>query len=159
MCAGVSVRLRCEIASTKVTEPTIIDHNSVADRLAVSPAEAARLAGIGRTTIYEAIGSGALRSLKIGKRRLILIVSLRDWLETAQQAVDLAAQRRAHAQMPMRAKREFMRERAALGRDGWSVLRLTEVRVATEGEAVQSAPRQDPPELRRGGGRESVGKP
>ena len=143
-----------------MTEPTINDHNPVADRLAVSPAEAARLAGVGRTTIYEAIGSGALRSLKIGKRRLILIVSLRDWLETAQQAVDSAAQRRAHAcQMPMRATREFMRERAALGRDGRSVLRLTEVRVATEGEAVQSAPRQDPPELRRGGGRESVGKP
>jgi excisionase family DNA binding protein len=80
-----------------VTEPSINDHNPVADRLAVSPAEAARLAGVGRTTIYEAIGSGALRSLKIGKRRLILIVSLRDWLETAQQAVDSVAQGRAHA--------------------------------------------------------------
>ena len=69
-----------------MTGPTINDHNAAADRLAVSPAEAARLAGVGRTTIYEAIGSGALRSLKIGKRRLILIVSLRAWLETAQQA-------------------------------------------------------------------------
>jgi excisionase family DNA binding protein len=55
------------------------------------------LAGVGRTTIYEAIGSGALPSLKIGKRRLILIASLRDWLETAQQAVASAVQRRAHA--------------------------------------------------------------
>jgi excisionase family DNA binding protein len=75
-----------------MTEPTINDHNAGADRLAVSPAEAARLAGVGRTTIYEAIGSGALRSLKIGKRRLILIVSLIEWLETAQAA----ARRRAH---------------------------------------------------------------
>ena len=104
-----------------MTEPTINDHNPVADRLAVSPAEAARLAGIGRTTIYEAIGSGALRSLKIGRRRLILIVSLRDWLETAQQAVNSAARGALTlSQMPMRAKGEFMRERAALGRDGRS---------------------------------------
>ena len=35
--------------------------------LAVAPAEAARLAGVGRTTIYEAIGAGALKSVKIGK--------------------------------------------------------------------------------------------
>jgi hypothetical protein len=37
-----------------------------AEPLAVSPAEAARLAGLGRTTIYAALGSGALKSLKIG---------------------------------------------------------------------------------------------
>jgi excisionase family DNA binding protein len=80
-----------------MTEPTINDHIAVADRLAVSPAEAARLAGVGRTTIYEAIGSGALRSLKIGKRRLILIVSLRAWLETAQQALEAAVQAPLHA--------------------------------------------------------------
>ena len=50
------------------------------DRLAVSPIEAARIAGGGRTKLYEALGSGDLRSLKIGKRRLILIESLRNWL-------------------------------------------------------------------------------
>jgi excisionase family DNA binding protein len=54
-------------------------------RLAVSPAEAARLAGIGRTTLYEALGSGALRSLKIGKRRLITIEALKDWLTAAER--------------------------------------------------------------------------
>ena len=58
-----------------------------ADRLAVSPSEAARLAGIGRTTLYEAIGSGALRSLKIGKRRLITIEALRQWLGGLEQGV------------------------------------------------------------------------
>jgi excisionase family DNA binding protein len=51
-----------------------------ADPLAVSPAEAARLAGLGRTTIYAALGSGALKSLKIGKRRLIAVEALRAWL-------------------------------------------------------------------------------
>jgi excisionase family DNA binding protein len=48
--------------------------------LAVSPAEAARLAGLGRTTIYAALGSGALKSLTIGKRRLIALNALRSWL-------------------------------------------------------------------------------
>ena len=49
-----------------------------AEPLAVSPA--ARLAGLGRTTIYAALGSGALKSLKIGKRRLIAVEALRSWL-------------------------------------------------------------------------------
>jgi excisionase family DNA binding protein len=52
--------------------------------LAVSPAEAARLAGIGRTTIYAAISSGELSSLKLGKRRLIVVTSLRAWLQAHQ---------------------------------------------------------------------------
>ena len=53
---------------------------SAAEPLAVSPAEAARLAGLGRTTIYAALGSGELKSLKIGKRRLIAVDALRSWL-------------------------------------------------------------------------------
>jgi excisionase family DNA binding protein len=48
--------------------------------LAVAPSEAARLTGVGRTTIYEAIGGGALKSVKIGKRRLITIDALKMWL-------------------------------------------------------------------------------
>ena len=48
--------------------------------LAVAPDEAARLAGVGRTTLYAAIGAGTLRSIKIGKRRLITIEALRAWL-------------------------------------------------------------------------------
>jgi excisionase family DNA binding protein len=57
----------------------------IEERLAVSAADAARLTGVGRTKLYEAIGSGALRSLKIGKRRLIMIEALRDWLAAAEQ--------------------------------------------------------------------------
>jgi excisionase family DNA binding protein len=48
--------------------------------LAVSPAEAGRLAGIGRTTIYQAISCGDLKSLKIGARRLVAVDALREWL-------------------------------------------------------------------------------
>ncbi|MCR9061807.1 MAG: helix-turn-helix domain-containing protein [Rhodobacteraceae bacterium] len=55
-------------------------------RLAVSPAEAARMAGIGRTTLYAALGSGDLRSFKIGKRRLISVDALKQWLSAAESA-------------------------------------------------------------------------
>jgi excisionase family DNA binding protein len=48
--------------------------------LAVSPAVAARLAGLGRTTIYAALTAGELKSLKVGARRLILVETLRAWL-------------------------------------------------------------------------------
>ena len=58
--------------------------NSPVEPIAVSPAEAARLAGIGRTTIYAAITSGELSSLKLGKRRLIVVASLRAWLQAHQ---------------------------------------------------------------------------
>ena len=66
-----------------MSEPKLL---SVPDRLAVSPAEAARLVGIGRTKIYEAIGAGELKSLKIGARRLVAIEALRDWLRTHEVA-------------------------------------------------------------------------
>lgn len=48
--------------------------------IAVSPNEAARLSGVGRTTLYAALSSGSLRSIKIGTRRLITVDALRAWL-------------------------------------------------------------------------------
>ncbi|MEM6623097.1 MAG: helix-turn-helix domain-containing protein [Pseudomonadota bacterium] len=48
--------------------------------LAVSPNDAVPLSGLGRTTIYAAISSGDLRSIKIGNRRLIMVDWLRDWM-------------------------------------------------------------------------------
>lgn len=55
------------------------------DPLAVSPAHAARLIGIGRTKLYEALGSGSLPSFKIGTRRLIRMTALNDWLAHQEQ--------------------------------------------------------------------------
>lgn len=54
--------------------------------LAVSPAEAARRAGLGRTTIYAALKAGDLKSLKIGSRRLIMMDELRSWLASHASA-------------------------------------------------------------------------
>lgn len=55
--------------------------NQAVQILAVSPNEGARLCGIGRTTLYAALSSGDLRSIKIGTRRLITVEALRDWLK------------------------------------------------------------------------------
>lgn len=48
--------------------------------IAVSPTEAARLIGTGRTTLYAALSSGALASIKIGQRGLITIEAIKTWL-------------------------------------------------------------------------------
>lgn len=52
--------------------------------IAVSPNEAARLAGVGRTTLYAALAKGDLKSLKIGTRRLIKVSAIHDWLRTKE---------------------------------------------------------------------------
>ena len=58
--------------SSKDSEPN--------ERLAYSPTEAARKMGVGRTFLYELIASGALRTVKLGKRRLITIKAIQDCL-------------------------------------------------------------------------------
>lgn len=55
--------------------------SQAAQVLAVSPNEAARLCSIGRTTLYAALSSGDLKSVKIGTRRLITLDALRHWLK------------------------------------------------------------------------------
>ena len=54
--------------------------------LAVSPAEAARRSGLGRTTIYGALKAGDLKSIKIGARRLIMVDALKAWLASHETA-------------------------------------------------------------------------
>jgi excisionase family DNA binding protein len=50
--------------------------------LAYSIAEACEIAGIGRTSIYEAINSGELIARKNGRRTVILSDDLRRWLQS-----------------------------------------------------------------------------
>lgn len=47
---------------------------------ALNPEQAAKLAGIGRTTLYAAMSSGDLPSFKVGKRRLIRREAVSAWL-------------------------------------------------------------------------------
>jgi excisionase family DNA binding protein len=55
-------------------------------QLAVAPADAARIAGIGRTSLYAALSSGQLRSFKVGSRRLIRLEAIDAWLRSFEQA-------------------------------------------------------------------------
>ena len=52
------------------------------DCLAVGIMEAARLAGVGRSTIYESINTGDLKARKAGRRTLILRDDLQAWLNS-----------------------------------------------------------------------------
>jgi excisionase family DNA binding protein len=60
--------------------------------LAYSVADVCRVASIGRTALYEAIGSGALRAVKHGRRTLVLAHDLRTWLERLPSLKDSEAQ-------------------------------------------------------------------
>jgi excisionase family DNA binding protein len=72
-------------ASCRPDEALVAPYGKGASRdkiepLAVSVGEAARLAGVSRTMLYQTLRSGGLRSLKIGSRRLITIEALGTWL-------------------------------------------------------------------------------
>ena len=51
-----------------------------AQRAAISVLEAAKCAGLGRTSIYKAILDKSLPSLKVGRRRLVRSDDLTAWL-------------------------------------------------------------------------------
>lgn len=51
-------------------------------RLAASPREAARLLGISPRHIYSAIAMGELRSYAVGRRSLVELDAIRDWLRS-----------------------------------------------------------------------------
>jgi excisionase family DNA binding protein len=49
--------------------------------LAYTINDACSVSGVGRTLLYERIGNGELRAVKVGKRTLILADELRRWLD------------------------------------------------------------------------------
>ena len=54
--------------------------------LAVGVEDAGKLVSVGRTEIYKAIKQKSLASLKVGKRRLIRVAALEEWLATLENA-------------------------------------------------------------------------
>jgi excisionase family DNA binding protein len=63
------------------------DKTTGLQREGLSVAEACVVAGIGRTKIYEAISSGALKARKFGKRGIILRSDLQAFLTALPAAV------------------------------------------------------------------------
>ena len=59
--------------------------------LSVDIATACKITGLGRSKLYELLGADEIRSIKCGKRRLIPVAALREWLAkleaSAHQAV------------------------------------------------------------------------
>lgn len=49
--------------------------------LLVSPVEAARRLGVGRTQVYELLGRGEIKSVKIGGSRRIVVDSLKEYVD------------------------------------------------------------------------------
>lgn len=49
--------------------------------LSVDISGACRLTGLGRSKIYELLGSGELRSLKVGRRRIVTVAAIRAFLD------------------------------------------------------------------------------
>jgi hypothetical protein len=57
----------------------------IADRIISAPInEFCVLSGLGRTKVYELLGAGKLKSVHIGKRRLVLLDSYRQLIEREQ---------------------------------------------------------------------------
>jgi excisionase family DNA binding protein len=52
--------------------------------LSVDIPGACRMTGLGRSKIYELLGSGELQGLKIGRRRIITVQAIRDLLDRLQ---------------------------------------------------------------------------
>jgi excisionase family DNA binding protein len=54
--------------------------------IAVSPSEAARMMGLGRTKLYELLSANELKSLKLGTRRLIRVSEIESFLDRLEDA-------------------------------------------------------------------------
>jgi excisionase family DNA binding protein len=56
------------------------DIHMVSEPLAVPIPEAARLGGVGRSTLYAEIAKGNLKIRKVGRRSIVAMDDLRNWL-------------------------------------------------------------------------------
>jgi excisionase family DNA binding protein len=57
----------------------------VNERLNVSVKEATQIIGIGRSRLYQIINAGELRTIRIGKRRLVPVDAIRDFVARAER--------------------------------------------------------------------------
>jgi len=62
-------------------DKSISAHRSAEFPITVRVERAVQLTGIGRTKLYELIGSGAIESVKIGRSRYVIVASLVGFIE------------------------------------------------------------------------------
>lgn len=70
-------------------------NNSAAESLAVSPMRAAQMLSLGRTGIFKLMRDGDLPHFKRGRRTLIPVADLRDWV--ARRTAEALASHTEHA--------------------------------------------------------------
>lgn len=58
------------------------------EALAVSAAEAARLLGVSRPTVYTLLNRTDFPSFRVGNRVLVSVAGLRDWIDRQAKAVN-----------------------------------------------------------------------
>lgn len=56
--------------------------------LAVSAAEAARLLGVSRPTLYNLLNQSGFPSFRVGNRVLVSVAGLQDWVDQQTKAVN-----------------------------------------------------------------------
>jgi excisionase family DNA binding protein len=49
-------------------------------RITISVDEAMLAIGVGKTLLYELLNDGSLRSIKVGKKRLVIVESIHEWI-------------------------------------------------------------------------------
>ena len=59
---------------------------TIEGRALLSIPEFCKIASVGRSTVYEEMSGGRLRSVQVGRRRLIPAAEVRRWLETIAKA-------------------------------------------------------------------------
>lgn len=60
-------------------------------KLCISVPEAARLLGLGRNSVYEAVRRGEVPAVRVGRRLVVPIRALEEWLESQTRSAEVSA--------------------------------------------------------------------
>jgi len=81
MMLGNSITPSLAVLSWPMEKP--MEQKNQIEPLSVSVEDAARIVGFSRSSIYELIAKGEVKTFKIGRRRLVLMTELKSWVERA----------------------------------------------------------------------------